>query len=59
MGTQSETRLRADTEWFKWRELPRPIIGLLRDSPKPLSTGDLQDRIAALKGIVIIHASRA
>jgi hypothetical protein len=44
---------RADTEWFKWRELPRLIIDMLRDSPDPLSTGDLQDRIAALKGIVI------
>jgi hypothetical protein len=44
---------RADTEWFKWRELPRLIIGMLRDSPEPLSTGDLQDRIATMKGIVL------
>ena len=52
---------RADTGWFKWRELPRLIIDMPRDSPEPLSTGDLQDRIAALKGIVITtrrHSSR-
>jgi hypothetical protein len=42
---------RSDTEWFKWKELPRLIVLHLRDSSEPLSTGDIQARLMASKGI--------
>src|ERR1700733_14539045 len=30
---------------FKWRELPRLIVGILRDSPEPLRTSDVLARV--------------
>jgi hypothetical protein len=36
---------------FAWRELPRLIVSILRDSPEPLTTSDVLARVCAAKGI--------
>ena len=36
---------------FKWRELPRLIVEILRSSDRPLTTGEIQARICVTKGL--------
>jgi hypothetical protein len=38
---------------FKWRELPRLVVDILRDSPVPLTTAHVQARVCELKGLIL------